>query len=77
MASTKLSNEKLRQIHSLMVEARVLEERLIRMNKAGEGYFWIGGPGEEAFAVPLGLLMRKGEGIQYDYLHSQDRKSVV
>ena len=71
----KLSNEKLRAIHSLMVEARILEERLIRMNKAGEGYFWIGGPGEEAFGVPLGLLMRVGQGIQYDYLHSHYRGS--
>mgnify|MGYP002507382027 CR=1 FL=1 len=53
VASTKLSNEKLRQIHSLMVEARVLEERLIRMNKAGEGYFWIGGPGEELSLIHI------------------------
>jgi hypothetical protein len=42
MSSKKLTNEKLREIHSLMVETRVLEERLIRMNQAGEGYFWIG-----------------------------------
>ena len=70
-----LNNDKLRQIHSLMVEARVLEERLIRMNKAGEGYFWIGGPGEEAFSVPLGLLMNVGEGIQHDFLHSHYRGS--
>ncbi len=73
MHSKKLTNEKLRQIHSLMVESRVLEERLIRMNKAGEGYFWIGGPGEEAFAVPLGLLLNKGEGIQHDFFHSHYR----
>jgi 2-oxoisovalerate dehydrogenase E1 component alpha subunit len=73
--SKKLSNEKLREIHALMVEARVLEERLIRMNKAGEGFFWIGGPGEEAFSIPLGLLIRKGEGIQYDYFHSHYRGS--
>jgi 2-oxoisovalerate dehydrogenase E1 component alpha subunit len=75
MASKKLTNEKLREIHSVMVESRALEERLIHMNKAGEGYFWIGGPGEEAFAVPLGMLIRKGEGIQYDYLHSHYRGS--
>ena len=30
-SNTKLSNEKLRGIHTLMVEARILEERLIRM----------------------------------------------
>ena len=56
-------------MHELMVEARVLEERLIKMYKQGDGYFWIGGPGEEAFNVPLGLLIKKGQGPDYDYLH--------
>src|SRR5438045_2494974 len=51
------------------------EARQIHREKAGEGYFWIGGPAEEAFSVPLGLLLRKGEGIQYDYLHSHYRGS--
>lgn len=73
----KLSNEKLREIHALMVEGRILEERLIKMNKSGEGYFWIGGPGEEAFAIPFGMLVRKGEGIQYDYLHLHYRASAT
>ena len=44
------------KIHDLMLKSRVLEERLITMYKQGDGYFWIGGPGEEAFNVPLGLL---------------------
>ncbi len=73
----KLGREKLREIHALMVEARILEERLIRMNKSGEGYFWIGGPGEEAFAIPLGLLVKKGEGIQNDFLHMHYRGSAT
>jgi len=73
--SKKLSNEKLREIYNLMVEGRILEERLIKMNKSGEGYFWIGGPGEEAFAIPFGMLVHKGEGIQYDYLHLHYRAS--
>jgi 2-oxoisovalerate dehydrogenase E1 component alpha subunit len=77
MASKKLSNEKLREIHSLMVEARILEERLIRMNKSGEGYFWIGGPGEEAFAIPFGMLVKKGEGIENDFLHLHYRASAT
>lgn len=64
-----LSNELLLQIHNLMVKSRVLEERLIKIYKAGEGYFWIGGPGEEAFAVVLGLLVRKGQGLDHDWLH--------
>ena len=33
-------------IHRLMVRSRIMEERMIKMSKSGEGYFWIGGPGE-------------------------------
>ncbi|MCO5143846.1 MAG: thiamine pyrophosphate-dependent enzyme [Oligoflexia bacterium] len=77
MAGKKLSPEKLREIHALMVEARILEERLIKMNKAGEGYFWIGGPGEEAFAIPFGMLINKGQGIQHDFLHLHYRASAT
>jgi 2-oxoisovalerate dehydrogenase E1 component alpha subunit len=62
-------------MHSLMVKSRVLEERLIQMYKQGDGYFWIGGPGEEAFNVPLGLLIHKGQGPQYDYCHFHYRQS--
>jgi 2-oxoisovalerate dehydrogenase E1 component alpha subunit len=57
------------RIYDLMLRARLLEERLITMYKQGEGYFWIGGPGEEAFNVPLGLLVNKGHGVDHDYLH--------
>ena len=34
-----LGKELLRRIHSLMVGARVLEERLIKMSKSGDGFF--------------------------------------
>ncbi|MEN0058399.1 MAG: thiamine pyrophosphate-dependent dehydrogenase E1 component subunit alpha [Bdellovibrio sp.] len=64
-----LSEELLLKMHDLMVKSRVLEERLIKIYKAGEAYFWIGGPGEEAFGVPLGLLARKGQGAAYDWMH--------
>ena len=57
---TLLAPELLLKIHDLMVHARVLEERLIAMYKQGDGYFWIGGPGEEAFNIPLGLLIDRG-----------------
>jgi 2-oxoisovalerate dehydrogenase E1 component alpha subunit len=70
-----LSPELLLKLHGLMVKARVLEERLIGMYKQGDGYFWIGGPGEEAFNVPLGLLIEKGQGPQYDYCHFHYRNS--
>ena len=70
-----LSPELLVQMHSHMVMSRVLEERLIRMQKQGDGYFWIGGPGEEALNVPLGMLVDKGEGPAHDYLHLHYRSS--
>ncbi len=64
-----LSKDLLIHIYSLMVKSRVLEERLIKIYKAGDAFFWIGAPGEEAFGVPLGLLIHKGQGPLYDYLH--------
>lgn len=64
-----LDKSLLLQMHSLMVKSRVLEERLIKIYRAGESFFWIGGPGEEAWGVPIGLLARKGQGPAYDYLH--------
>jgi 2-oxoisovalerate dehydrogenase E1 component alpha subunit len=60
-----------------MVKARVLEERLIRMYKQSDGYFWIGGPGEEAFNVPLGLQVKKGQGTSFDYLHLHYRSGAI
>ena len=72
-----LDRELLVRMHELMVKARILEERLIQMYKAGHGYFWIGGPGEEAFNVALGLLMRKGQGLDFDYLHGHYRQSAT
>jgi len=45
-----LPKAELIKIHDLMVKARVLEERMIKIYKVGEAYFWIGGPGEEALA---------------------------
>lgn len=57
------------RMHDLIVQSRVLEERLIKIYKAGDAYFWIGAPGEEAWGVPLGLLVNKGQGPAYDWLH--------
>jgi 2-oxoisovalerate dehydrogenase E1 component alpha subunit len=64
-----LAPELLLQIHKYMVKSRVLEERLIKIYRAGESYFWIGGPGEEAWGVCLGLQARKGKGLAHDFLH--------
>jgi len=74
-ASSGLSAEVSLRVHDLMLRTRVLEERLITMYKQGDGYFWIGGPGEEAFNVPLGLLVDKGQGVDHDYLHLHYRSS--
>jgi 2-oxoisovalerate dehydrogenase E1 component alpha subunit len=60
-----------------MVRNRVLEERLIKMVRTGDGYFWIGGPGEEAFNVALALQIQKGEGPEFDFLHLHYRNNGV
>ncbi len=73
----RLEPKLLVHIHEIMVKARVLEERLIRMYKQSDGYFWIGGPGEEAFNVPLGLQIKKGQGLDYDYLHLHYRSGAI
>jgi 2-oxoisovalerate dehydrogenase E1 component alpha subunit len=65
------------QIHRVMVRARAMEERMIKMSKSGEGYFWIGGPGEEAFNTCLGLQVKKGQGPTFDYLHLHYRNSAT
>ncbi|MBC7384931.1 MAG: thiamine pyrophosphate-dependent dehydrogenase E1 component subunit alpha [Cryobacterium sp.] len=72
-----LPAKQLIQIHDLMVRTRCLEERLIRMYKQSDGYFWIGGPGEEAFNIPLGLHVKKGQGLDYDFLHLHYRSSGI
>jgi 2-oxoisovalerate dehydrogenase E1 component alpha subunit len=65
------------RIHANMVRARAMEERMIKMSKSGEGYFWIGGPGEEAFNTALGLQIKKGQGPDYDFLHLHYRNSAT
>jgi 2-oxoisovalerate dehydrogenase E1 component alpha subunit len=54
-----------------------MEVRMIKMSKSGQGHFWIGGPGEEAFNTCLGLQVNKGEGPQFDYLHLHYRNSAT
>lgn len=71
----KLDPATLVKIHDLMVRTRLLEERLIKMYKQNDGYFWLGGPGEEAFQIPLGLQVKKGHGVQNDFLHLHYRSS--
>ena len=75
MKKPKLADKLLIEIYELMVKSRLLEERLIKIYKLGQGFFWIGGPGEEAFGVPLGLLVNKGKGLEKDYLHFHYRST--
>ncbi|MFO0644945.1 MAG: thiamine pyrophosphate-dependent dehydrogenase E1 component subunit alpha [Polyangiales bacterium] len=75
--SAELPRELLVRMHELMLKGRVLEERLITMWRQGDGYFWIGGPGEEAFNVPLGLQVDKGRGLDHDFLHLHYRSSAT
>jgi 2-oxoisovalerate dehydrogenase E1 component alpha subunit len=72
-----VDNKTLLNIYDLMVQSRMLEERLITMFKQSHGFFWIGGPGEEAFNVPLGLMIKKGRGLDYDFLHFHYRSSAI
>lgn len=67
--SLLLPKDTLLHMYDLMVRSRVLEERMIQVYRRGEAFFWIGGPGEEAFGVALGLLARKGRGPDYDFMH--------
>lgn len=69
MTPFKIPKELVLKMYDQMVLSRVIEERLIKIYKMGESYFWIGSPGEEAFGVPLGHLLRQGQGIEYDWLH--------
>jgi 2-oxoisovalerate dehydrogenase E1 component alpha subunit len=72
-----LGAERCLQIYRLMVRTRVMEERMIKMSKSGQGHFWIGGPGEEAFNTCLGLQVKKGQGPHFDYLHLHYRNSAT
>ena len=69
--------ERCLQIHRIMVRSRFMEERMIKRSKSGQGHFWIGGPGEEAFNACLGLQIKKGRGPAYDFLHLHYRNSAT
>jgi 2-oxoisovalerate dehydrogenase E1 component alpha subunit len=72
-----LGKDLLLKIHQVMVRARLLEERYIKMSKSGDGFFWIGGPGQEGLTVPLGLQVKKGQGTAFDFLHLHYRSSGI
>jgi 2-oxoisovalerate dehydrogenase E1 component alpha subunit len=72
-----LPAERCLQFYRIMVRARAMEERAVKMSKSGEGFFWIGGPGEEAFNTALGLQVKKGEGPDFDYVHLHYRNSAT
>lgn len=65
------------KILDYMITSRCMEERMVKMSKSSDGFFWLGGIGEEAFNVPLGLLAHKGEGVDYDYFHFHYRNGAT
>src|SRR4051812_35212257 len=65
------------RIHRIMARTRAMEVRMIKMSKSGQGHFWIGGPGEEAFNTCLGMQVKKGHGPLHDYLHLHYRNSAT
>lgn len=69
LKNSSLSQEQILKIHYNMLLSRLLDEKLISIYKKGRGYFWVGAAGEEAFGVPLGLLVRKGRGVHCDWLY--------
>jgi 2-oxoisovalerate dehydrogenase E1 component alpha subunit len=73
----ELTPELKKALHDRMIASRVTEEVCIRMNRAGQGFFWIGGPGEEAFGASLGFQVKKGQGPDYDYLHLHYRSNPI
>jgi 2-oxoisovalerate dehydrogenase E1 component alpha subunit len=76
-AQSVISAELALTVFRQMIRTRALEERSIKMSKSGEAYFWIGGPGEEAVNVCLGLQVHKGCGPAFDYLHLHYRNAGV
>jgi 2-oxoisovalerate dehydrogenase E1 component alpha subunit len=72
-----LPSDRCLAIHGIMVRARAMEEWMIKMSKSGQGYFWIGGPGEEAFNTCLGFQIKKGCGPEHDFLHLHYRNSAT
>src|SRR5690349_11563224 len=76
-AAETLPVQRCLEIYRIMVRSRAMEERMIKMSKSGEGFFWIGGPGEEAFNTALGLQVHKGCGPAFDFLHLHYRNSAT
>lgn len=72
-----LAPELMLKLYDQMLLARCLDERLIQMHKQGDGFFWVGGPGEEAVNASLGLLVHKGQGPTFDYLHLHYRSTAT
>src|SRR5205814_7764389 len=76
-AQNVISAELALTVFRQMIRTRALEERSIKMSKSGEAYFWIGGPGEEAVNVCLGLQVHRGFGPAFDYLHLHYRNAGI
>ena len=72
-----ISDDLRQRIVRNMIESRCLDQRLIRLQQNGLGYFWTGGPGEEAFNSCLGALLKLDRGPDYDFLLPHYRSSAI
>jgi len=80
-----MDKKKKLEILDLMITARCMEERMVKMAKTADAYFWLGGIGEEAFNVPFGLLAKRfdqekveeNKRLEYDYFHFHYRNGAT
>lgn len=71
-----------KEILEYMLTARCMEERMVKMSKSADGFFWLGGVGEEAFNIPLGLLAKRrpdenAPALDYDFFHFHYRNGAT
>jgi len=71
-----------KRILDLMITARCMEERMVKMSKSADGFFWLGGVGEEAFNIPMGLLAKRrpdenAPALDYDFFHFHYRNGAT
>lgn len=69
-AKRHLPEKLLVDIYMLMLRSRLLEDQQIKLYRAGEAFFWTGGPGEEAWGVPLGLLLQRSKDWFFPHYRS-------
>lgn len=62
-----LSKEYLLKVYRLMLQARLTDEKHLKLLKQGKSFFHIGGSGHEAVQVAIGLTLRPGKDWFWTY----------